>query len=83
MAQEQPPLILENIHTEDAWKILKAIVVRYKDTKEVPPAVQDVFFTEDPEHLLTLTLSPNPVVAALANSRLLYDGQPTTTNEAP
>ena len=66
---------LDNIRTVEAWEVLKRLIGEQRENTTMPSDIREVFFTDDAEHLSEMTLSENAVIAAVANTRLLYDGK--------
>ena len=67
--------MLRTVKTRTSWEVLKTFMEEQKSNQTMPSDMRDVFFTDSPEKLLSLTKSPNRVIAALARSRVLYDGE--------
>ena len=74
-SNEKEPVVLNNIESREAWEVLKKLIEEQKSNQTMPSDMRDVFFAEDHEKLMSLTLSTNCVVAALAKSRVFYDGE--------
>ena len=72
---EKEQVVLNNIESREAWEVLKKLMEEQKSNQTMPSDMRDVFFTEDNEKLMALTLSQNCVIAALAKSRVFYDGE--------
>ena len=78
MATEKEPeekVVLDNIHSKEAWEVLKKLIDEQKGNETMPAEIRDVFFCMDAEHIVELSMSENPVIAALASSKMLYDGE--------
>jgi hypothetical protein len=73
MSQEK--ITLDNIRTQEAWEVLKRLIEEQRENATMPADVREVFFTTDVERLSELTLSENAVIAAVANTRMFYDGK--------
>ena len=71
----QEKIVLDNIRSEACWKVLRKLIEEQKSNETMPAELRELFFTEDGNKLLEYTLSPNCVLVALANSRILYEGE--------
>lgn len=74
-SKEKEQVVLNNIETRESWEVLKMLMEEQKSNQTMPSDMRDVFFTDDHEKLMSLTLSSNCVIAALAKSRVFYDGE--------
>lgn len=75
MAEEQNQGELDNIQSRASWNILKKLVKEQMDNTTLPEEVKGVFKENDPTKLTELTMHPNKVIRALANSKIFYDGE--------
>ena len=79
---EKEQVILNNIESREAWEVLKTLLEEQMSNQTMPADMRDVFFTEDHDKLMGLTLSNNCVIAALAKSRVFYDGEAMGMSDA-
>ncbi len=72
MSEER--ISLDNIRTPEAWEVLKRLIVEQKENTTMPSDIREVFFTSDVDRLSEMSLSGNAVIAAVARTRMSYDG---------
>ena len=72
MSEER--ISLDNIRTVEAWEVLKRLIGEQCENTTMPSDIREVFFTDDVDRLSEMSLSANAVIAAVAHSRMAYDG---------
>jgi hypothetical protein len=73
---------LDLIRNPKAWAYLKKGVEAQLNNPKIPKEVVSVFFGKDVEELMALTLEPNPVLRALARSRVYHEGESLGLNDS-
>jgi hypothetical protein len=72
MSEER--ISLDNIRTVEAWEVLKRLIGEQRENTTMPADIREVFFTADIDRLSEMSLSGNAVIAAVARTRMAYDG---------
>ena len=72
MSEER--ISLDNIRSPEAWEVLKKLIGEQKENTTMPSDIREVFFTDDVDRLSEMSLSGNAVIAAVARTRMAYDG---------